>query len=136
MAAGADIICGGERIGTSGYFYAPTVLNNVPDHAAVMQDEPFGPLAPISTFTDYDDVIRRANSTEFGLAAYAFTRSLDLSRRVSRDLDCGVVGINTMAVSMVEAPFGGFKSSGTGKEGGIEGLESYLRTKFIVEASA
>lgn len=136
VAAGAEIVCGGERIGTRGFFYAPTVLKNVPDEAAIMRDEPFGPLAPIATFTDYDDAVRRANSTEFGLAGYAFTRSLDIARRISRDLDCGVVGINTMGVSMVEAPFGGFKSSGTGKEGGVEGVHAYLRTKYVVEASA
>lgn len=136
VAAGAEIVCGGERIGTRGFFYAPTVLKNVPETAAIMRDEPFGPLAPIATFNDYDHAIRLANSTEFGLAGYAFTRSLDIARRVGRDLDCGVVGINTMGVSMVEAPFGGFKSSGNGKEGGIEGVHGYLRTKYVVEASA
>jgi len=130
---GAEIVCGGERIGTEGYFYSPTVLKNVSRDAAIMHDEPFGPLAPVISFSTFEEALEIANETEFGLAGYIFTQDLATAHRAEKMLDCGNVGLNTLAISMVEAPFGGFKSSGTGKEGGTEGLETYLRTKLIVE---
>jgi succinate-semialdehyde dehydrogenase/glutarate-semialdehyde dehydrogenase len=104
-----------------------------PDDARIMSEEPFGPVVPISSFSDYDEVIKRANAVNYGLAGYAFTRSLATARKVSEDLECGCVGVNTPAISTVEAPFGGFKESGGGKEGGQEGIEAFLRTKFVVE---
>jgi succinate-semialdehyde dehydrogenase/glutarate-semialdehyde dehydrogenase len=133
---GAKILAGGKRIGTKGYFFEPTVIADVPDSAAIMQVEPFGPIVPISPFDSYEEVVRRANSVEYGLAGYAFTRSLATAQNIGRDLDCGVIGINTLGVSTVEAPFGGFKSSGHGKEGGTEGIDSFLVSKFIVESVA
>lgn len=134
VQAGAHIVTGGKRYGDVGYFFTPTVLTNVNETAAIMHEEPFGPVVPVTSFTSYDEVIARANSIELGLAAYAFTSSLATARKASRDLDCGVVGINTLGVSTVEAPFGGFKNSGHGKEGGIEGLDAYLVSKFVVES--
>lgn len=136
VQSGATVVTGGKRLGNQGYFFAPTVLTNVSEGAAIMQEEPFGPVVPVTSFATYDEVIARANSVELGLAAYAFTRSLATARQVSRDLDCGVVGINTLGVSTVEAPFGGFKNSGHGKEGGTEGLDAFLVSKFVVEAIA
>jgi succinate-semialdehyde dehydrogenase/glutarate-semialdehyde dehydrogenase len=133
VAKGAEVLCGGERLGDDGYFYLPTVLNNVSPDAKIMTTEPFGPLAPISRFSTYEEAIALANATEFGLAGYIFTTSLVTAHKAERDLDCGVIGVNSLAVSTVEAPFGGFKSSGSGKEGGIEGFDAYLKTKFIVE---
>ncbi|MGC3980356.1 MAG: NAD-dependent succinate-semialdehyde dehydrogenase [Steroidobacteraceae bacterium] len=134
VKAGAHIVTGGKRIGDKGYFFAPTVMTNVNDSAAIMHEEPFGPVVPMTAFNTYEEVVARANSVDLGLAAYAFTSSLATARRIGRDLDCGVVGINTLGVSTVEAPFGGFKNSGHGKEGGIEGLDSYLVSKYVVEA--
>jgi len=130
---GATVVCGGERIGAEGYFYAPTVLKNVARDAKIMHEEPFGPLAPIVSFSTFEEALEIANDTEFGLAGYIFTENLATAHKAEKQLDCGNVGLNTLAISMVEAPFGGFKSSGTGKEGGTEGLETYLRTKLIVE---
>jgi succinate-semialdehyde dehydrogenase/glutarate-semialdehyde dehydrogenase len=130
---GARVTTGGARIGERGYFFAPTVLTHTPDDARIMSEEPFGPVVPISSFSDYDEVIKRANAVNYGLAGYAFTRSLATARKASEDLECGCVGVNTPAISTVEAPFGGFKESGGGKEGGQEGIEAFLRTKFVVE---
>lgn len=134
IKSGAQLVTGGKRHGEVGYFYAPTVLSNVSENAAIMREEPFGPVVPITSFNSYEEAIVRANNVEVGLAAYAFTGSLATARRVSRDLDCGVVGINTFGVSTVEAPFGGFKNSGHGKEGGSEGLDAYLVSKYVVES--
>ena len=130
---GARVKTGGARIGERGYFFEPTVLTHTPDDARIMSEEPFGPVVPISSFSAYDEVIKRANAVNYGLAGYAFTRSLATARKVSEDLECGCVGVNTPAISTVEAPFGGFKESGGGKEGGQEGIEAFLRTKFVVE---
>ena len=128
---GAKIATGGERIGNQGYFYAPTILTDVPPDARVMTQEPFGPIAPCVRFKDFDDVVKRANSLEFGLAAYAFTGSAQTAAAVSDALDSGMVGINHFGVSLPETPFGGVKESGYGHEGGIEGLDAYLVTKFV-----
>ncbi len=133
-ARGADIALGGERLGNKGYFYAPTVLRNVPDDAVIMHEEPFGPLAPTTSFSAYDDVIERANSLPFGLASFVFTRDGALAKRTESDLEAGMVGVNHMVVSTAETPFGGVNESGYGSESGIEGLEAYLRTKFVTEA--
>ena len=131
--SGAVLKTGGERIGNQGYFYAPTVLSDVPDTARVMIEEPFGPVAPITHFTSFDEVCERANSLPFGLAAYAFTSDGEKANRISQALDAGVIGINHPAVSTPETPFGGVDESGYGSEGGTEGLDAFLRTKFVTE---
>ncbi len=132
--SGASLETGGERIGNLGYFYSPTVLSDVPDTAKIMIDEPFGPIAPITRFSTFDEVLERANSLPFGLAAYAFTSDGDKATKTSQALDAGVVGINHPAVSTPETPFGGVDESGYGSEGGSEGLDVFLRTKFITES--
>ncbi|MGR9459407.1 NAD-dependent succinate-semialdehyde dehydrogenase (plasmid) [Rhizobium leguminosarum] len=133
VAKGARLALGGERLNRKGNFYAPTVLRDVPDNARVMIEEPFGPLAQITPFTTFDDVIERANSLPFGLAAYVFTTNLTTSANAGEALDAGVVGINHTSVHEAETPFGGVNESGYGAESGIEGLEAYLRTKMITE---
>ena len=131
--SGAEIKTGGERIGNQGYFYAPTVLSNVPDDAKIMLEEPFGPIIPVTHFNTFDEVVERANSLPFGLSSYAFTSSGETASRIGQALDSGMVGINHTMVATPETPFGGVNDSGYGSEGGIEGLDEYLRTKFITE---
>jgi succinate-semialdehyde dehydrogenase/glutarate-semialdehyde dehydrogenase len=128
---GGKIQTGGSRRGNQGYFYEPTVITDVPDDSKVMTQEPFGPLAPIVTFKSFDEVVQRANSLEYGLAAYAFTSSNATAAAIGDAIESGMVGINSIAVSTPETPFGGVKESGHGSEGGIEGLGAYLNTKFI-----
>jgi len=130
---GASLATGGERIGNQGYFYAPTVLDDVPDEARIMNDEPFGPLAPMQPFSSFDDVMEKANGLPYGLAAYAFTTSTQRANAVSDALHSGLVGVNHCAISFAETPFGGVKESGHGAEGGIEGLDAYFNTKFITQ---
>jgi succinate-semialdehyde dehydrogenase/glutarate-semialdehyde dehydrogenase len=132
-AKGAEIVTGGERIGNQGYFYAPTLMKNVPDDALIMSEEPFGPLAPTTTFSTFDEVIERANSLPFGLASFVFTQNGTLAQKTEMALEAGMVGVNHMMVSTAETPFGGINESGYGSESGIEGLEAYLRTKFVTE---
>jgi len=123
---------GGPPDGISrGYFYAPTVMSNVPDDARVMHDEPFGPVAPFATFTNTDEVLERANSVPYGLAGYLFTRDLRTAHLVSEELEVGMVGINHLLLATAESPFGGVKHSGFGREGGTEGVESYTVTKSV-----
>jgi succinate-semialdehyde dehydrogenase / glutarate-semialdehyde dehydrogenase len=131
--SGANIITGGERIGNLGYQFAPTVLTDVPEHARLMQEEPFGPLAPIVRFRTTDEVIARANSLPYGLSSYLFTGSERTARVVPAELEAGMVAINSATVSLPQAPFGGIKSSGEGYEGGVEGLEAYSVKKLIVQ---
>ncbi|HWP27890.1 MAG TPA: NAD-dependent succinate-semialdehyde dehydrogenase [Xanthobacteraceae bacterium] len=130
-ARGGKIVTGGKRRGNQGYFYEPTVITDVPDDCKVMTEEPFGPLAPIVTFKTFDEVVARANSLPYGLAAYAFTSSNSTAAAIGDALESGMVGINSVAVSTPETPFGGVKESGHGSEGGTEGLSAYLATKFI-----
>jgi len=130
---GAKITTGGERMGNQGYFYAPTVLRDVPDAARIMIDEPFGPLAPITPFSSFDDVLERANSLPFGLASYVFTSDGGKAAKMEDALEVGLVGVNHPMVAMPETPFGGVNESGYGSEGGIEGLDAFLRTKFVTE---
>lgn len=130
---GAHVVTGGERIGDKGYFYAPTVLTDVPLSARIMNDEPFGPLAPISSFSSYEEVVREANRLPYGLAAYAYTRSSTTSAAIGADIESGMVSINQQGLGMPETPFGGIKESGYGSEGGSEAMEGYLITKFISE---
>jgi succinate-semialdehyde dehydrogenase/glutarate-semialdehyde dehydrogenase len=128
---GGKIATGGTRRGNQGYFYEPTVITDVPDDSKIMTQEPFGPLAPVVTFKTFDEVVERANSLPFGLAAYAFTTSASTAAAVGDALESGMVGVNSIAISTPETPFGGVKESGHGSEGGIEGLGAYLVTKFI-----
>ena len=131
---GAEMLCGGERLGNAGVFWAPTVLSRVGDDAAIMNEEPFGPLAPVSTFGDVDEALARANRLPFGLAAYAFTGSAKTARALEEGVETGLLAINGVGVSMPETPFGGVNDSGYGHEGGIEGLEAFQRTRFVSEA--
>ena len=130
-ARGGKIVTGGKRRGNQGYFYEPTVITDVPDDSKIMTQEPFGPLAPIVTFKTFDEVVARANSLPFGLAAYAFTTSSTTAAAIGDAIESGMVGVNSIAVSTPETPFGGVKESGHGSEGGIEGLGAYFNTKFI-----
>ncbi len=132
-AKGATVMTGGEHIGNRGYYYAPTVLKDVPLDASIMREEQFGPLAPIAPFKKLDDAIEIANSVPVGLASYVFTSSGHNANLMSSALNAGMVGVNHPMVSTAETPFGGVDESGYGSEGGIEGLEAYQRTKFITE---
>ncbi len=131
---GGKIVTGGQRRGNQGYFYEPTVITDVPDDSKIMTQEPFGPLAPIVRFKTFDEVVERANSLPYGLAAYAFTGSAQTANMIGDALQSGMVGVNSIAVSTPETPFGGIKESGYGSEGGLEGLQAYLNTKFISQA--
>lgn len=130
---GAELLAGGKRPAgfNKGYFVEPTVLGRVPDDALVMTEEPFGPIAPITTFTDYDEVIARANSLPFGLAGYVFSNNLTTATRAYEDLELGMVGVNEMLLATAEAPFGGVKESGMGREGGSLGMHDYLDPKYV-----
>ena len=130
---GAEVLTGGERIGNRGCFFQPTVLGNVGDDARIMNEEPFGPVAPIAAFSDRDEAIERANRLPFGLAAYAFSNSAETIRALGDRVEAGLVGINSFVVSTPETPFGGIEDSGYGSEGGIEGLEAFTRTRFVTE---
>jgi len=131
---GGKIVAGGSRQGNQGFFFQPTVVTEVPDNAKIMRDEPFGPVAPVVPFKTFDEVVERANSLPFGLAAYAFTSSGATATAIGDALQSGMVGVNSIAISTPETPFGGVKESGYGSEGGIEGLQAYLNTKFISQA--
>jgi succinate-semialdehyde dehydrogenase/glutarate-semialdehyde dehydrogenase len=128
---GGNVVTGGKRHGNQGYFYEPTVITDLPDDCKIMTEEPFGPVAPIVAFKTFDEVVARANSLEFGLAAYAFTTSSATAAAIGEAIESGMVGVNSVAVSTPETPFGGVKESGHGSEGGLEGLGAYLNTKFI-----
>src|SRR4051812_12440834 len=131
---GGKIATGGSRQGNQGFFFQPTVITDVPDDAKIMREEPFGPVAPVVPFKTFDEVVERANSLPFGLAAYAFTSSGATATAIGDALQSGMVGVNSVAISTPETPFGGVKESGYGSEGGIEGLQAYLNTKFISQA--
>jgi succinate-semialdehyde dehydrogenase/glutarate-semialdehyde dehydrogenase len=134
VSAGARALTGGAVPEGPGHFYPPTVLVDVPASARVFREEIFGPVAPVATFADEDEVIERANDTEYGLVAYVFTRDHARVLRVSEALEFGMVGVNTGIVSNPAAPFGGVKHSGFGREGGFEGIEEYLETKYVGSA--
>src|SRR5207253_38692 len=128
---GATIVTGGKRRGNQGYFFEPTVVTDIPDDSKLMTEEPFGPIAPVVTFKTFEEVVSRANSLKFGLAAYAFTSSTQTANALGDALEAGMVGVNSVMISTPETPFGGVKDSGYGHEGGIEGLEAYTVRKFI-----
>jgi succinate-semialdehyde dehydrogenase / glutarate-semialdehyde dehydrogenase len=131
QSKGAKILTGGVIPSGEGYFYPPTVIQNVPETCEIMQNEIFGPVAPICTFKDEDDAVRLANATEYGLVAYAYTRDLNRGLRLAERLEVGMFGLNTGIVSNPAAPFGGVKASGLGREGGLEGIEEYLETVYV-----
>ncbi len=131
---GAEVHTGGERIGNKGYFYQPTVLTGVGKEARMMNEEPFGPLAMIAPFKDFDEVVEEANRLPFGLAAYAFTRSAKTANAVASRVETGMMTINHLGLALPEVPFGGVKDSGYGSEGGSEAIEAYLNTKFVTQA--
>ncbi|HWC91553.1 MAG TPA: NAD-dependent succinate-semialdehyde dehydrogenase, partial [Pseudolabrys sp.] len=131
---GGKIATGGSRHGNQGFFFQPTVITDVPDDAKIMTEEPFGPVAPIVPFKTFDEVVERANSLPFGLAAYAFTASGAQAAAIGDAIQSGMVGVNSVAISTPETPFGGVKESGYGSEGGLEGLQAYMNTKFISQA--
>jgi succinate-semialdehyde dehydrogenase/glutarate-semialdehyde dehydrogenase len=128
---GARLTAGGARITGKGFFFAPTVLADVPEDAAIMSEEPFGPLTPIVPFRDIESVIERANDSPYGLAAYVYTRNLDEASRVASRIEAGMVGINSMSVAHGSLPFGGVKDSGVGREGTVDGLLESMVTKSI-----
>ncbi|WP_153101862.1 NAD-dependent succinate-semialdehyde dehydrogenase [Paraburkholderia hayleyella] len=134
LAHGARLALGGHRLERAGFFYAPTVLADVPESARIMNEEPFGPVVPMSAFDTIEEVLLRANRLDYGLAAYAFTGSDRRALQLSNGLEAGMIGINSMLVSGAEVPFGGVKESGIGSENGIEGLQAYLVTKFVQQA--
>jgi succinate-semialdehyde dehydrogenase / glutarate-semialdehyde dehydrogenase len=131
LARGARVLVGGERIEGRGYFFAPTVLADIPDDARLLGEEIFGPVAPIATFSTDAQAIEAANRTEYGLVAYVYTRDLSRALRVCEAIETGMVGLNRGAVSNAAAPFGGVKQSGFGREGGFEGIDEYLETKYV-----
>ena len=131
---GAKIATGGERIGNRGYFFKPTVLTDVPLEARAMNEEPFGPLAIISRFNDYDGAVKEANRLPYGLAAYAYTTSAKTMTNIGRDIESGMVSINHHGLGLAELPFGGIKDSGYGSEGGTEAIEGYLNNKLVTQS--
>jgi succinate-semialdehyde dehydrogenase / glutarate-semialdehyde dehydrogenase len=128
---GAEVLVGGSRIDGAGYFYEPTVLSDVPEGARMLDEEIFGPVAPVKGFASEDEAIAAANDTEFGLVAYVYTQDLNRAFRVVERLETGMIGLNQGMVSNAGAPFGGVKQSGFGREGGPEGLNEYLETKYV-----
>ncbi|KRB51494.1 NAD-dependent succinate-semialdehyde dehydrogenase [Rhizobium sp. Root708] len=128
---GAEIVTGGERIGNAGFFYAPTVVAGGTDALKLMKDEPFGPIAAVTPFIDFEEVIRRANSLPFGLASYVFTGSSSRAQHAAQALAAGMVSINHFGLALPETPFGGINDSGYGSEGGTETFDGYLNTKFV-----
>jgi succinate-semialdehyde dehydrogenase/glutarate-semialdehyde dehydrogenase len=131
VAKGAKVLVGGSAPEGAGYFYHPTVLADVPAHADLAREEVFGPVAPVSTFATDEEAVAMANDTEYGLVAYLFTRDLSRAMLVSEALQFGMVGVNQGIVSNPAAPFGGVKASGVGREGGFEGIDEYLETKYV-----
>ena len=132
---GGAVLAGGRRLGNSGYFFEPTVLADVPEDATVMTQEPFGPLAIVSSFRETADAIARANALPYGLAGYAFTDSNASANAVIDGLEVGALSLNRFSVSEPEAPFGGVKESGYGREGGIEAVATYQIQKFVSHGS-
>jgi len=135
-ARGGNVLTGGARIGNRGFFFAPTVVTDIPDDSRLMAEEPFGPIAPIVPFRDSDEVIERANAVPLGLSAYAFTRSSARAAAMTERLEAGLVCVNTFTGVLNDAPFGGMKESGYGYEGGIEGIEAFMQTRLVIHDTA
>jgi succinate-semialdehyde dehydrogenase/glutarate-semialdehyde dehydrogenase len=134
VAKGARAVAGGQRGDGDGFFYEPTLLADVPVESDIMNNEPFGPVAVARPFASFDEAIEQANRLPFGLAAFAFTENGRRANLIGDALEAGMVGINTFAISVADAPFGGVKQSGFGSEGGTEGLDSYTVVKAIHQA--
>jgi succinate-semialdehyde dehydrogenase/glutarate-semialdehyde dehydrogenase len=130
---GARVLCGGKRPAgfNKGYFYEPTIFDNVKDNFTIMKQEPFGPIVPILTFKDRDEVIRRANDNDLGLASYIYTNSMENAHKVSEQMETGTCAVNTSAVAFAEVPFGGMKQTGYGREGGSMAIKDYLNIKYV-----
>jgi succinate-semialdehyde dehydrogenase/glutarate-semialdehyde dehydrogenase len=132
ISKGGKILHGGEQANiAAGFYFEPTIISNVTDEMICMKEETFGPLAPVTTFKTEEEAIERANDSEYGLAAYVFTENLGRAIRISEKLEYGIVGLNDGLPSVAQAPFGGFKESGLGREGGHYGIEEYLEVKYI-----
>jgi succinate-semialdehyde dehydrogenase/glutarate-semialdehyde dehydrogenase len=131
VTRGARVLLGGNRVDGRGYFFEPTVLTDVPDDARLLSEEIFGPVAPVATFSSEEEALAVANRTEYGLAAYVYTRDLARAFRVCEGIETGMIGLNQGVVSNPAAPFGGVKQSGFGREGGFEGIGEYLETKYV-----
>ena len=133
VGQGAKVATGGNRVGNKGYFFEPTVVTGVSKSARAMNEEPFGPLALISPFSKFEDAAEEANRLPFGLASYAFTNSAKTATAIGAAVEAGMMSINSFALALPETPFGGMKDSGYGAEGGTEGIDAYLSTKFITQ---
>jgi succinate-semialdehyde dehydrogenase/glutarate-semialdehyde dehydrogenase len=129
---GGQVITGGQSATGDGYFFTPTVIDNVKPGSTILNEEIFGPVAPIVRFKTEEEAVFLANDTEYGLISYAYTQDLKRGLRVIESLDTGMTGLNTGLVSNAAAPFGGVKESGTGREGGLEGIQEYLETKYVM----
>jgi len=129
---GAKVLCGGKRPAgfNKGYFYEPTIFDEVKDNFTIIKEEPFGPLVPLLTFKDRDEVVKRANDNDLGLASYIYTNSLEKAHRVSEKMETGTCAVNTPAVAFAEVPFGGIKQTGYGREGGSMAIKDYLNIKY------
>jgi succinate-semialdehyde dehydrogenase/glutarate-semialdehyde dehydrogenase len=130
---GGKVHTGGERLGTVGNFFAPTVLTDVPDDSLIMTSEPFGPIAPCVPFKTLDEVLQRANSLPYGLSSYVFTTNTKTALAMQNGIEAGIVNINHFGQALPETPFGGVKDSGIGSEGGTETFDGYLVTKFVTQ---
>jgi succinate-semialdehyde dehydrogenase/glutarate-semialdehyde dehydrogenase len=126
-------VFGGARLKSPGNFFSPTIITGLSDQAKLMTEEPFGPIAPLTPFTDPEDAIRRANSLPYGLAAYVFTESLKTATMAANSIESGMININHFGMALSETPFGGVKESGIGSEGGAETFDGYLVTKFVTQ---
>ncbi|MFL5253545.1 MAG: aldehyde dehydrogenase family protein, partial [Rhodopila sp.] len=131
LSMGASVVTGGQKHQLGGNFFQPTVLANVPSNAQIFREETFGPVAPLFRFKTEEEAIRLANDTEFGLAAYFYSRDIGRIFRVGEALEYGIIGINEGIISTAEAPFGGMKASGLGREGSKYGIEEYLEIKYL-----
>ncbi|MGD9847342.1 MAG: NAD-dependent succinate-semialdehyde dehydrogenase, partial [Variibacter sp.] len=131
---GAKVETGGKRIGNKGFFFEPTVLKDVPTSAKIMNEEPFGPVAAFQPFDTFDNVVKEANRLNYGLAAYAYTKSAKTAEAIGHSIESGMVSINHHGLALPEVPFGGVKDSGFGSEGGSEALDSYMNFKFVTQA--
>ncbi|MEP9379441.1 NAD-dependent succinate-semialdehyde dehydrogenase [Aquabacter sp. CN5-332] len=131
---GAEVKTGGSRIGNKGYFFEPTVVTGVSREMRMMNEEPFGPLAMIFPFSDFDEAVEEANRLPFGLASYAYTRSAKTANAIAASVEAGMMTINHLGLALPEVPFGGVKDSGFGSEGGSEAIEAYLNPKFVSQA--